>query len=248
MTYEVAVTAVSERADLFARSMAALLANVDVPPARLLVHEDVRPGSESGAIEAWLHGCGLPFELQVSRPNKGLGAGIVVTFERATAPVVLYTQEDWGAVRPLPIAAALDLMDRHGLHHVRFNKRKTMAAKHADTPKPWRKVEVVVGEQVLCVSDHWYTQTSLWRVGVALPGLRHALAAGTSSERFVAAFNAYMNAKHGDGRPWNDQAMRHERLRTYIWGPVGEPRFVEHLGSARGTGTIADHLATKAQA
>lgn len=248
MTYEVAVTAVSERADLFVRAMELLLGALDAPPARILVHEDVRPGSRPGGIGDWLRTSSLPHEHRVADPPRGMGAGMVWCFERATTPIVLYTQEDWGAVRPIPVGTALALMQSCGLHHVRFNKRKTMRAKHADTDHPWEKVEVVIGGQVLCVSDHWYTQTSLWRVAEALPGLRVAAVSTRTSEQFVAAFNAAMNAAHGDpARPWNDQAMRHERLRTYIWGPVGEPRFVEHLGSRRGTGAIVDHLAPKAR-
>lgn len=38
-----------------------------------------------------------------------------------------------------------------------------------------------------------------------------------------------MNEQRGDGRAWNDQMMRHERLKTYIWGPVGEPAFLRNL-------------------
>lgn len=247
MTYVLLVTAVSERADLFVRSMESVLASVDQPPSRIVVHEDVRPGSSHGAIGAWLAGCGLPAEHRVTAPARGMGPAMLWCFEQAQAPIVLYTQEDWGAVRPIPVAAAIGLMERNDLNHIRFNKRKTMAAKHADTPNPWRKVEVTVEDQVLCVSDHWYTQTSLWRVAPSLPGLRAAQQSAGSSERFVAAFNAYMNTTHGDpALAWNDQAMRHERLRTYIWGPVAEPRFIEHLGSRRGTGTIKDHIGERA--
>ena len=251
MIYDLLVTAVSERSDLFARSMASLLASVDIQPNRIIVHEDVRPGSSPGEIAAWLSTCGLPFEHRVTSPARGMGPGMLWCFEQATTPIVLYTQEDWGFVRPAPIARCLDIMEANRLHHVRFNKRKTMVAKHADTPNPWAKVEVRYLDsrgvpQTFCVSDHWYTQASLWRVDVALSGLRAAQAHAGSSERFVASFNAHMNTTHGDpARAWNDQAMRDERLRTYIWGPVAEPRFIEHIGSQRGTGAIVYHLVPK---
>lgn len=251
--YELLVTAVSERADLFAQSMDSLLAHLDLPPSRVVVHEDVRPGSRPGAIAAWLiaalqAGRIGAFDHRPVDPARGMGPAMLWCFERARTPLVVYTQEDWEAVRPIPVRATLALMERHGLNHVRWNKRKTMRAKHDDQPtKRWAKVEVQLGvdvasSQTLCISDHWYTQTSVWRRDVALPGLRAAAAQHSRAEAFVAAFNTYMNRAAGlNDQNWQVQQLRHERVRTYIWGPIGEPAFIRHLGTARGTGNIRDH-------
>lgn len=244
--YDLVCTAVSERADLFAESIDSLLRHLDQWPARLIVHEDVRAGSEPGAIEDWLKRRGVPYTHKATSPSKGMGAGMLWGFDQAATPLVLYTQEDWRAIRTIPVADAIRVMqegDPHGpLHHIRFNKRKTMRAKHADTDHPWAKVEVSIAGHTLCVSDHWYTQTSLWRVSACIDSLRAAASQVSSSEGFVARFNDLQNSKYGDGqRGWHDQAMRHERLRTYIWAGIGEPRYIEHLGSSRGTGTIKDH-------
>lgn len=235
MTYDLCITAVSERADLFVRGMDSLLANLDMPPSRLIVHEDVRPGSVPGEIGRWLGQTALQFRHKVRSPAKGLGQAMKWCLEQVSTPVVLYTQEDYGAARMIPVKQALEIMQAHGLNHVRFNQRQTMPHKHGDkgrNPNPWRKVEVIIGEQVFCVSDHWYTQTSLWRVEPALEGMRAVLNKETiaSSNLFVARFNEWMNRKQGDGvRPWNDQMMRHERLKTYIWGGIGEPAFLTSL-------------------
>jgi len=242
--YELLVTAVSERADLFVQSLDSLISNLDQQPSRVIVHEDVRPGSAPGAIEGWLKDAKATsriadYKLEVMSPARGLGPAMLRALQMAKTPIVLYTQEDWLAVRPIPVSQALVLMETHSLHHIRFNKRKTMKAKHADTVKPWHKVEVQYAAQTLCISDHWYTQTSLWRVSQALPGVEAVAHAYPQANAFVARFNDWMNEKHGDGKqPWNDQAMRGERLKTFIWGPVGEPAFIQHLGSARTTGPI----------
>lgn len=250
--YALAVTAVTERADLFVECTESLFNNIDLLPDVVLVHEDWRPGTPEGLrgrISSFLRD--YEHEVRLSEPNVGMGRGMLWAFERAAAlgyEFVLYTQEDWRVVRPLPVARCLSLMAEHGLHHVRFNKRKTMRAKHEDTPNPWKKIEVQFGEPpvTLCVSDHWYTQTSIWRISEALPGLRFAAEqdGANRQERFVGRFNDFMNQhRHGlTPASWNDQALRHERLRTYIWGAVGEPRFIEHAGSHRGTGTIKDHI------
>ena len=145
--YELLVTAVSERADLFRQTLDSLLAQVDQQPLRVLVHEDVRPGSAPGEIAQWLlnaqaAGRIADFLHKVRTPAGGLGPAMAWGFAQARTPLVLYSQEDWLTVRPVPVAACMALMEKHNLHHVRFNKRKTMRAKHADTPNPWHKVEV----------------------------------------------------------------------------------------------------------
>lgn len=259
--YAVAITAVTDRADLFVECTESLLANLDQAPDHLLIHEDTRretPAEMVGAIGRWLIRVdpklvvmnGEYSKHTVSKPNVGMGLGMLWAFEKAQAlgyEFVLYTQEDWRAVRPIPVKKCLELMTEFNLHHVRFNKRKTMRAKHEDTPHPWYKIEMPFGDPptTLCVSDHWYTQTSLWRVSEALPGLRQAASApgAGSQERFISMFNHYQNVtRHGlTTETWNNQALRHERLRTFIFGPIGEPRFIEHAGSTRGTGRIKDH-------
>jgi hypothetical protein len=253
---EILVTAVSERADLFMECMPRLLSNIDVWPWRLIVHEDVRPGSAPGEIAGWLHrarteGLIADYVHQVTDPAKNYGPAMLWCFEQATQPIVLYTQEDWLVVRTVPVARALGIMEAHGLNHILFHKRKTMRWKHADTPTPWEKVEIqfsVEGEeqpQTLCVSEHWNTQLTLWRVAEALPGLQ-ANQHSPQANAFVARFNHWMNTRAGlDTTTWKDQQLRHERLRTYIWGPVGEPRYIQHLGTDRTTGPI-EHTAEKA--
>ncbi len=277
MKYDVLVTTVTDRNDLFVQSMESLLAMVDVPPAAIIVHEDTRdhPLTDKHAdmALAWLQRAVVQkrietFSHRVQAPAGGMGPAVVWCMEearmRGTGPFVLFTQEDWEFTRPTPVGRCLDLMRRHRLNHVRFNKRKTMPAKHADTDHPWRKAQVVfledgeviydVGkdyvevlndeDDVLCVSDHWYTQASLWRIAPALEPLRAAVKYNPTAHGFVPAFNHYMNmiGVKDTGRDWNEQRFRHERMRTYIWGPIKEPAYIRHLGSHRGTGPIEFHL------
>lgn len=241
---EVLCTAVSERADLFVETMESMLVHLDVRPTRLIIHEDVRPGSNPGPIGAWLASCGIPYEHKVTAPSRGLGPAMLWCFKQARSPIVFYTQEDWRFVRSVPVAKCLEVMELHGLNHARFNKRKTMRAKHADTPNPWHKIEVTFADrdgvnQTLCISDHFYTQASLWRRDVVMDALAATAEKSPQANAFVAAFNHFMNMKHiGNPSKVQDQMARHKCLKTYIWGPIGEPAFIQHLGSVRTTGPI----------
>jgi len=244
--YDLVITAVSERADLLESTLLALLAAVDQQPRQIYVHEDVRPGTSPGHIADVLRSHGIKAEHRITNPARGMGCGMLWGFETAQAEYVLYTQEDWLPVRAIPVADTLAVMHEYGLHHIRWNKRKTMRCKHEDKPSmTWWKVEKEIGGHPLCVSDHWYTQTSLWRRSIALPGLRATAGLSNSAGSFIAAYNHWMFKTYGDGRAWNDQEMRHELLRTYIWGPIAEPAYIKHVGSRRGTGKIKDHLEEK---
>ena len=281
MSYDVICTTVTDRNDLFVQSMESLLAMVDVPPSCIILHEDTRKHADTkkhdGQALAWLEeakaaGRIEDFRHRCCTPAQGMGPAVVWCMEtaaiRATGPFVLFTQEDWEFIRPTPVGRCMDLMEKHDLNHVRFNKRKTMPAKHADTDHPWHKVQVAFledgsmfygvdkdfvacrepGDDVLCVSDHWYTQTSVWRIEPTLPTLRAAVEMNPAAHGFVPAFNHYMNllAGNNSSKDWADQRFRHEKLKTYIWGPIKEKPFIRHLGSRRGTGHIKDHLAEPA--
>lgn len=267
MKYDVVCTTVTDRNDLFVASMESLLEMADQPPAAIIVNEDTREGEDNtllaGVAVDWLRKAQAAGRIEefVHRqvPAAGMGPGVVWAMEQAAmrnvGPFVLFTQEDWEFVRPTPISRCMDIMDDHELHHVRFNKRATMAAKHADTDNPWHKREVSFDlpegdSQVLCVSDHWYTQASLWRVSKALPGLRAVVKHNPTAHAFVPAFNYYMNVSLApkewgwtfrDKRYTSDVDFRQEYMRTYIYGPIGERRYIQHLGSSRGTGPVKNH-------
>lgn len=248
MDFDLLCTAVSERADLFVQTMDSCLQMLDKQPQRILVHEDVRPGSSPGAIFAWLEAnkqkTGIDFVHKVTAPSRGMGPAMLWCLEQAKTEFVFYTQEDWLFVRPVPVARALEVLARHGLHHVRFNKRKTMSAKHADTAHPWKKVEVSFPmpdgvTETWCISDHFYTQASLYRVALVLEGVRAVAHKSPQANAFVRDFNHHMNLKHiGDPAKAGDQQLRHQKLATYIFGPVATPAFISHLGSVRTTGPI----------
>ena len=249
MTYEIIITAVSDRADLFEECTESLLKQVDVLPTRLLVNEDVRPGTSPGRIAEWLAGPSITSRgIQVTHravPAGGMGPAILWLLREARSAVVLHSQEDWLALRQVPIARALAAMSAspERVHHITFNKRKTMRSKHADKPgQEWFKVEVQIPVddgtyQTCCVNDHWRTQLGLWRIARVLPAAEHCAASTPDAHKFAPAINAWMNQTYGDGRKWNDQKMRDERIGTYIWGPIAEPAFIQHLGYGRTTGS-----------
>lgn len=237
MSYDLVLTAVSERADLFAESLGSLLDHVDMPPARVIVHEDVKPGSRPGSIAEHLdtvQSRGLDCVLLTRDPAAGLGPAVHRLLHEARTPIVFKAEEDWTILRPLPVAAALGLMQRYVLNSIAFGKRTTPAAKHPGQPDEWRKEERLFDGQPLALAQFWRSQGSLWRVEAIRPFFDRLVREDPEPDRWAMvkvnrAFNLVaLGDVHG-----NDHAARHAKARTYLWGGVGEPAFIAHTGAAR---------------
>ena len=242
--YEVVVSSVHDRADLLERTLRSMLSQVDQRPARILVHEDVRSSMPfvSGRTEEILSkidtGYGVPILLVQTNPGTGLPRAMLRLLEAAATEFVFYTQEDFDFVRPVPVAACLDLMQRHALNSVIFNKRNTLPVKGQHIPdraRWWTKEEVRFDGQALCVAEHWRYQANMGRRALWLEGVKELVTANPAIGRIEHPFNGWLNQRYGEGCGSVDgsQARRRDLLRTFIWGPVGEPRFVLHTGAER---------------
>jgi hypothetical protein len=249
--YDIIITSVHDRADLLDQTLRSMLPQLDQKPARILINEDVRAGHPfvEGRTEGILRGIEaareVPFVLLRQNPGTGLARAMLRLLEAASTEFVFYTQEDFDFVRPVPVARCLELMQRHALNHVRFNKRDTLPVKGAHRPDKktwWTKQEVDFDGQKLCVSDHVYFQANLTRRALWLEGFKELVTADPNLSRGEARFNGWLNTKYGGGcgSVDGDQAARRDLLRTFIWGGVGEPRFVLHTGAERRSQGWAD--------
>jgi hypothetical protein len=250
--YEVLITSVHDRGDLLERTLRSMLPRLDQKPTRILINEDARADREvvEGRTEAILDGIRRDFGVEVvllaQRPGTGLARALLRLYEHAATEFVFYTQEDFDFVRDVPVSRALEIMQRHALNHVRFNKRNTLPVKgahHADKRKWWTKEEVAFDGQALCVSDHIYFQACLNRRALLLEGLKEIFYGNPSGNvRIEAAVNKWFNTKYGEGcgSVDGDQAVRRDVLKTFVWGPVGEERFILHTGAERRSQGWAD--------
>ena len=168
---------------------------------------------------------------------------------------VLYSQDDHEVVRPLPVRDTLGLMEKyHRIVQIRYNKRDTGPVKgEPNDPEAFHKVTKVFeldGKQFpLTTADHFYFQTNVFRVASLKPIVDWWMAHpehGTFSEHAEIKTNRVMNGEYlayhptfppevpilqpGDGA-WNDPEVRARVHGTWIWGPIGEKRFIDHLGA-----------------
>ncbi len=249
--YDVIITSVHDRADLLDRTLRSMLPRLDQKPARILINEDCRADrpfveGRTESILMALEDCyQVPIVLLRQNPGTGLARALLRLYEAASTEFVFYTQEDFDFVRDVPVGRCLEIMQRYALTHVRFNKRDTIPVKGAHRAREcwWTKQEVQFDGQTFCVSDHIYFQACLNRRALLLEGLKELLAWHPGGNvRIEAAVNDWFNRKYGNGAGSVDghQDARRELLRTFIWGGVGEPRFILHTGAERRSQGWAD--------
>lgn len=255
MTYEIIVTSAS-RPHLLKPTLESLLAHVDLPPRRILIHNDAAFGAGTTLADhrwmqtkAMLASLDLPCELVLHHadPPRRLGMALAWLIGNVSADYVLYSQDDFVTVRPIPLRRALAVMHEYEAHQIRFNKRATLSQK--DTWKGvWRKKEVPVytedgHAETLTVADHWYFQTSLWRTSViraalfwlTQPNRMKLFAESSAEETLNSLFDGDFGPIPGLTIPHrhlaDDPTNRAHVQKTFIWGPIGEDRYVRHIGT-----------------
>lgn len=283
--YDLIVTA-SHRPHLLGPTLSSLLAQVDQPPARILIHDDAVPvfqpvvgpnaarrsqvdelatlRAQTHAVLAALNPL-MPVIYTWADPPRRLGLALRFLLDNVSTDYVLYSQDDHVVVRPLPIQRALALMHEHTLHQIRFNKRATVAFKDTWQGR-WTKEEVrfpnpgwdalppngleIQGATTLTVADHWYFQTGLWRVApiraavqwvTCTPTRREILRLGVAEEAINRVLDGHLGPIPGLSVPHPQDAheprTRRQIQRTFIWGPIGEDRYIRHIGGASPSGS-----------
>ena len=268
--YDIIVASAS-RPHLLLRTLTSL-ARVDVPPRKIILHDDaVFPHQYDEIVRVVEYATKpvtgtVPYVMTQHDPPVRHGPALAWLLAQTDAEFVLYTQDDHEVVRDLPIARALDVMRTHDLNQIRFNKRATLDYKDTWQGR-WYKKEfsmsmsvalpaavalpsvvdahdtiaasyppprIVTLHQTLTVSDHWYFQTSLWRVSVIKPIVLTlmARAPGAFAYRCEDLINAELDLRYATslGHDARDPDVRAKYLRTFIWGRIGEDRYVQHIG------------------
>lgn len=248
--YEIIIPSAS-RPHLLSAALMSLLGRVDQSPRRVIIHDDAAfPGrgeETRQAAETITRSQLVPLVFVHDDPPLMHGPSLHWLLSQVQTEYVLYSQDDLLVVRDLPVVDALETMHRHRLHQIRFNKRPTMEYKAG-----WRKKEIHFLRddicQILTTADHWYFQTGLWRVSRIKPVVDWwVMATGRSfAEHCEPKVNKAMNREIGEFNHWAlthgydlpeqacyamDPDVRASVQKTFIWGRIGEDRFVDNLGA-----------------
>lgn len=243
--YDLVVPSAS-RPHLLGPTLESLLANLDQLPRKVYVHDDAAfPDRQSKVIEVVQEACaavGVAHELKLTNPPVYHGAALHWLLGKAQGEFVLYQQDDFLTLRPVPVRRCLALMRKHALHHVRFNKRETMEMKGS-----FRKLPIAFDGQILSVSDHWYFQLNLgrrarlktvvdWWMAYDAQAFREHMEPKMNHifNRRIPQFNRDFKGTDFGLPPTEVQCMdpeiRREFQRTFIWGPPGTPAYIKHIG------------------
>jgi hypothetical protein len=253
--YELIIPSAS-RPHLLLRVLRSLAAYLDHPPVRVLVHDDAVFPDKQQHVEDVVrdtvehHFGDVPVWFQADNPPLFHGPSLQRLLAAVETPYVLYSQDDHQAVRPIPVRAALAVLHAHGLNQIRFNKRDTLDKKGREGAEFFKKEFSFGPLTICCAADHWYFQTGIWRVAAIKPvvdwwagplGAQHGHFSEHMEVKVNQVFNGQWRSKHppfpsevpelDDPTRWAEPAIRATVHKTFIWGPVGEPAYVQHLGT-----------------
>ena len=261
--YDLIVTA-SHRPHLLQPTLASLLDHIDRKawPQRILIHDDdtSRRITEGERLRQATMDVlrildpPMPVVYTWASPPRRMGGALKFLLDQVTSEFVLYSQDDFVTVRRLPIAEAHELMEEYALNQIRFNKRATMAFKETWQGR-WEKREMEFlapgGMRKLTVSDHWYFQTGLWRVRTiraamdwltATPERRDILERAQAEEAINLVMDGRLGQIPGLVMPCGTHAeTRAQDQKTFIWGPIGEDRYIRHIGGEDPSGDHPRH-------
>lgn len=140
-----------------------------------------------------------------------------------------------------------DTMDKKGREGQEFFKVESRYFLHTSLQSPDTVPRELWDEEpvTLCAADHWYFQTGVWRVAAIKPVVdwwSRPEAPGAFTEHCEVKINDVFNGKFRQHvqfpapvpcctpEEWNVPLVRATVHKTFIWGPVGEPAFVAHVG------------------
>lgn len=236
MEYDLLITAVTHRGDLFEDTVDSFLSRVDQEPSRILVHEDYRPPSErkegtvadKGRIDNYLSKLGIPYNHRIRDPWIGMGYGVDWLLKETDKKYTFYCQEDFEFLQDIPITRCLELIDKFDLNHIRFNK----TGNHHKHANGYEFIEYEFDGQKMQASQHWHFQATLWRTDLAreiadILAKRHEDGLDWYARLFNDVLNKEMLNLNTD---MADPKERAEKAKTFVWGPTGTPAFIRHTG------------------
>lgn len=252
----------ASRPHLLVQVLDTLFKNIDQFPVALIVHDDAVFPERRAEMDDVLtkhvpvH---IPWQVKYDDPPIFHGPALKWLLDHVKTEYVLYSQDDHKVKRPLPIRDALAALHQNNLNQIRFNKRDTQDKKGREGEEfykiehtlVWTNEDRDTSYGQVCAADHWYFQTGLWRVAAIKPVVDWWFyqGPGAFTEHMEVKINQVFNGQWNhlvlpemaktaapilrvtDGA-WNDPAIRARIHKTFIWGKVGEPAFLEHVGTA----------------
>lgn len=191
-------------------------------PYRVTVHEDQVFPEQSKKVLEYLNELKEKGEIHIidqDNPAKGLGWTLdhYIT-KRFNTKYVFYLQEDWEFERPIDIDRIIWTMDQNPnkLNLVFFNKIKNNGVINKCEQREYN-----YRGMKLCIYHGWAFLPGIWR----LPFVKkHWVYSGMKPEgAFTNSFGSHETRK--------SVRFCEENIGAYIYGPMGDWRYVRHLGN-----------------
>lgn len=184
---------------------------------RIIVHEDFVDEEKSKEVIEWCEKNNID-EVIKTNPASGYGKGLYkVLNEYVTSDYILNMQDDWEFERTgIDIDRVLWTMRKNDIWSIIFNKLKNSTYKKDHFNK-----EVDFDGMKLILSNCWRVIPSVWKTSIA-------------KEKWenwnTGPAGKFIN-KFGKREERKNIHYAEEKVRSYYYGGLLEPRFVRHIGN-----------------
>lgn len=181
----------------------------------LMLHEDFVFPEESKKVINYCKNN----EIQVffHNPAKGIGNAIKFMLNQVKTKYLFMMQDDWEHELPIDLSHILYVMDRNPhINCIYFNKRKNLK-----TINGYQFIEENYDGLRLCLGNQWPMFNGIWRTDFVKN--KWKLTDGGKTQE------AYWNHIIKMPRTQNYELLKNQ-VGCYIYGPLGYPRNIRHLG------------------
>jgi len=190
---------------------------------KVMVHEDYVFHAESDKVVEYVKNQKDIHTIDIDNPPLGLGRTLTRYFKgRLKSKYLFYLQEDWEFERPIDIDQIMWVMDNNPhINMIFFNKIKNngVIAKMSQEPRNFSGLDV-------CVYHGWSFLPGIWRREFVEKQM-YKSGGSFRPERPEGAFTNSFGTH--DGRI--DTTFCEKNIGAYIYGSVGDFRYVRHLGN-----------------
>jgi hypothetical protein len=189
-----------------------------------MIHEDFVYPELSKQTVKFAKDCLAPeFEVvESSLPKIGVGHAMDKMFKLVESDYVFYMQDDWEFERPVELDRLIWTMENHKrINCVTFNKCKNMKPLEGFDIKDEDKEYDYDGLK-LCIYPGWFFLPGLWRMSK----IREKW-----SPRKVRPEGHWQNQFGDHWKRVKDIKHLEENVGAYMYGGMGEYRYVRHIGS-----------------
>jgi hypothetical protein len=184
-----------------------------------MFHEAVLIKEKSDENLEYIKSLGIFDVIKCNTSPSGEGISIKNILEVTKSKYFIHWEDDYIPLRNIDLDEMYEIMENSGINQLIFHRRDTM-----HEVAGWIKGEYTINGKVFTTSPHWRYIPSLWRLSYIKPIWLKCNMTGPNSHWTIN------DELQKDMQVIKTHEMVSKTMKTFYYGPIGEPAFCKHIG------------------